>query len=257
MSDSPVARAFAAAADYDSHARVQRLAARELARRIVALPLPNRPRVLEIGCGTGFLTQALRDEGLGGDWLITDLATAMLERARARLCENQKEEPRLTFVQFDGEHDVPPEGPFDLVCASLATQWFADEPAALGRWREWLTPGGHVMVATLGPGTFTEWRDAHASQGVTSGTLAFTPLADLQALSPTDALTVDRYRERHADARAFLDALRGIGAQTSHSGHRPLSPRALRRVMRRFEANGAIASYEVVTCHVRRANPLG
>lgn len=247
MSD-PVARAFAAAADYDRHARVQRLAARELARRIAALPLPRRLRVLEIGCGTGFLTQALRDEGLSGDWLITDLAPAMLDRARARLGAD------ATYAVLDGEHDAPAGGPFDLICSNLATQWFVDEPAALARWRAWLAPGGQIMVATLGPGTFAEWREAHEAQGLTPGTPAFTPLPAFAALDLAQPVTIDRYRERHADARAFLHALRAIGAQTAAAGHRPLSAAALRHVMRRFEAGGAIASYEVVTCHLARAS---
>ncbi|MEW9856176.1 methyltransferase domain-containing protein [Novosphingobium sp. M1R2S20] len=248
MMATTVARAFAAAADYDRHARVQRLVARELAHRIATLPLGSNPRVLEVGCGTGFLTQALRAEGLAGDWLITDVAPAMIERARSRLGSG------LSYTMLDGERGTPDGGPFDLVCASLATQWFEDEPAALARWREWLAPGGHVMVATLGPGTFAEWRSAHAAEGHVPGTPAFTPLAALEALRPADPLTVDIYRERHADARAFLLALRGIGADTSASGHRPLSPGALRRVMRRFEAAGAIATYEVVTCHLSRGS---
>jgi malonyl-CoA O-methyltransferase len=244
----PVARAFAAAADYDRHARVQRLAARELARRIAALPLPRRLRVLEIGCGTGLLTQALRDEGLSGEWLITDLAAAMLDRAQTRLGD------AVTYAVLDGEHDTPAGGPFDLICSSLATQWFADEPAALARWRAWLAPGGQVMVATLGPGTFAEWREAHEAHGLSPGTLAFTPLPAFEALDLAQPLIIDRYRERHADGRAFLHALRAIGAQTAAADHRPLSPAALRGVMRRFEAGGAIASYEVVTCHLARAS---
>lgn len=254
---SQVARAFAAAADYDAHARVQRLAARELARRIVALPLSKFPRVLEVGCGTGFLTQALRDEGLLGDWLVTDIAPAMLERARARMSDDSGSDdgPRLTFAQLDGEHGTPSAGPFDLICASLASQWLAHEPAALARWRGWLAPDGHIMVATLGPGTFAEWRAAHAAEGLIPGTLAFTPLADLQALDPAHPFTIERHRDSHADARAFLQSLRAIGAQTAADGHRPLSPRSLHRVMRRFEADGATVSYEVVTCHLRGANP--
>jgi malonyl-CoA O-methyltransferase len=246
--DSAVARAFAAAADYDSHARIQRLAARELARRIAGLELPPRPRLLEIGCGTGFLGAALREHGVAGDWLVTDLAPAMVERARARLG------PSAHYAVLDGEHGTPPGGPFDLICASLATQWFADEPAALGHWREWLAPGGHVMAATLGPGTFAEWREAHAAEGLHAGTPDFTPPAAFEALALAEPLTVERYRERHDDARAFLAALRAIGAQTASPAHRPLSPGALRRVMRRFEAGGAIVSYEVVTCHLARAN---
>lgn len=248
MSGETVARAFAAAADYDRHARVQRLVARELARRIAALPLPPAPRVLEIGCGTGFLTQALREQGLAGDWLVTDVAPAMVERARARLGSG------YSYAVLDGECGEPEGGPFDLICASLATQWFRDEPAALARWREWLRPGGDVMVATLGPGTFAEWRAAHAAEGYAPGTPAFTPPSAFESLGLAQPPTLELYRERHADARAFLHALRGIGAGTAAPAHRPLSPGALRRVMRRFEAAGAITTYEVVTCHLSHAS---
>lgn len=251
-----VARAFDGAESYDVHARVQRDVAQGLARRIAALPLPVAPRVLEIGCGTGFLTQALHDSGLGGDWLVTDLAPAMLERARARLgaLPARNAAPRLTFAQLDGENDTPPGGPFDLICASLATQWFASEPVALDRWRQWLAPGGQIMVATLGPGTFAPWRAAHAAEGLEAGTLRFTPPEELAAIGPSELL-VEEHREPHPDARAFLRSVRGIGAGTAAPGHRPLSAAALRRVMQRFEAEGAIATYEVVTCQLERATP--
>lgn len=246
-STGSVSRAFGAATDYDRHARIQRLAARELARRIAALPLPRTLKVLEIGCGTGFLTQALREEGLTGDWLATDIAPAMLERARERLGG------AVDYAVLDGEHGTPPSRDYDLVCASLATQWFAQEAQALSRWREWLAPGGHVLVATLGPGTFAEWREAHAAEGLSAGTPAFTQASALTAIGLAEPLTTDIYRERHADAAAFLHALRGIGATTAAPGHRPLSAGALRRVMRRFQAAGALATYEVMTCHLTRA----
>ena len=245
---SDVVRAFESAAGYDHHARVQRIIARNLAREILALPLPPRPRVLEIGCGTGFLTEALRNGGLDGEWLITDVAPAMVARARARIGEHAR------YAVLDGEHGTPEGGPFDLVCASLATQWFTDEPAALGRWREWLSPQGHVMVATLGPGTFAEWREAHRKEGLTPGTLSFTSPAALAAITPAEPLRVQTVRERHADGAAFLRALRGIGAHTAIGQHRPLSPGALRRVLRHFEALGSVASYEVMTCHLTRAS---
>jgi malonyl-CoA O-methyltransferase len=248
-----VSRAFAGAQDYDDHARVQREVAKTLAHRIAALPLPAEPRVLEIGCGTGFLTQALREEGLAGDWLVTDLAPAMLERAQARLLSPLPySAPRVTFAQLDGEHDRPPGGSFDLICASLATQWFADEAVALDRWRQWLAPGGQIMAATLGPGTFAQWREAHAVEGLAPGTLPFTKPAALEALGPAE-LIVEQHHERHPDARAFLRAVRGIGAGTAAPGHKPLPPSALRRVMRRFEEQGAVATYEVVTCRLERA----
>lgn len=245
-----VARAFGAAQAYDSHARVQREVAQALATRIAALPLPPAPRVLEIGCGTGFLTQELRRQGLRGDWLVTDLAPAMVERCRARLGDAAG----LAYAVLDGERGPLPAGPFDLVCSSLALQWFDDAPAALARLGGLLAPGGHLVATTLLPGSFAEWRAAHLEEGLAPGTPAFAPLAAFEAL-PGAALSVAMHREDHADARAFLHALKAIGAGTAQGGRRPLTPAQLRRVMARFDQGGATVGYEVLTCHLRSAAP--
>ncbi|HUD30238.1 MAG TPA: methyltransferase [Novosphingobium sp.] len=243
--------AFAAAPDYDGNARVQREVADGLARRIAALDLPAAPRVLEIGCGTGFLTGALAASGLGGEWLVTDIAPEMVERCRARLA-GARAAPTLDFAVLDGERGSPGGGPFDLVCSSLAVQWFDDAPAALARMRDWLAPGGHLVVTTLAPGSFAEWRAAHEAEGIAPGTPAFAPVEAFAALAPA-ALDVDRHRECHVDPRAFLRAVKAIGAGTSHPGHRPLTPAQLRRVMARFAQSGCEVTYEVVTCHLHRA----
>lgn len=243
-----ITRAFAGARDYDRHARVQRGVARALAARIAALDLPESPRVLEIGCGTGFLTQALAEAGVGGEWLVTDAAPEMVERCRERVGEV----PGRRFAVLDGEHGTPEGGPFDLICSSLALQWFDDAPAALARMTGWLAPGGHCVISTLGPGSFAEWRAAHLAEGLDAGTPSFAPVAAFTALAP-DALTTDDIIERHADARAFLQAVKAIGAGTPQPGHCPLAPGALRRVMAAFDRNGCDVTYEVVTCHLRRA----
>ena len=246
--DPRIAPAFGGAHDYDAHARVQHRVAGQLADRIVALPLPAAPRVLEIGCGTGFLTAALHDRGLGGCWLVTDLAPAMVERCRARLGAR----PDTAFAVLDGEHGArPAEGPFDLICASLAFQWFADLPAAVARLRGWLAPRGHLVFTTLVAGTFAEWDAAHRTEGLAPGTLRFPGVADLAALCE-GSLAIEHHREDHADARAFLRSVKAIGAGTPHTDHRPLSPTTLRRVMARFDQAGAQATYVVATCHHRR-----
>ena len=239
-----IARAFAGARDYDRHARIQREVARDLAAQVVTLDLPARPRVLEIGCGTGFLTQALAEAGLGGDWLVTDIAPEMVGRCRERLGDS----PRRRFAVLDGEDGTPEGGPFDLIVSSLALQWFDDAPAALARMGGWLAPGGHCVVTTLGPGSFAEWRRAHEAEGLLPGTPVF---ASVEAFACD--LAVENRIERHADARSFVHALKAIGAGTSAPGHRPLGPAQLRRVMAHFDRNGCAVTYEIVTCHLHRA----
>lgn len=245
-----IGRAFARARDYDRHAAVQRKVAGRLAAQIGSLALPPAPRVWEIGCGTGFLTEALlaqRPGAPGGEWLISDLCPAMVARCRARVGARDG----LRFAALDGERDTP-AGQFDLICSSLAVQWFADLPAAIPRLVAALAPGGHLLFTTLAAGTFAEWGAAHAAEGLREGTPNFASVAALQAMHVDLQMTppvVTQHRETHASARDFLRALKAIGAGTASPGHQPLTPAQLRRVMRRFDAEFGSVTYEVVTCH--------
>lgn len=242
-----IARAFSGAHGYEAHAPVQREVARALATRIAALDLPCDFRGLEIGCGTGFLTRELQAAHVTGDWLVTDLSPAMVARCRAALGESA----RHRFAALDGETGTPEGGPFDLLCSSLALQWFADAPAALARMAGWLAPGGHLVVTTLGPETFAEWRAAHEALGLVPGTPAFLPPEAYTQIPGAD-VTVTRHVQRSADARAFLRSVKAIGAGTAHGAHTPLTPTQLREVMAQFDINGSTATYEVVTIHLTR-----
>ncbi|WBO23302.1 methyltransferase [Sphingomonas abietis] len=233
-----VAASFGRAADYDAHAAVQRLVVDRLADRIAALPLPPQPRILEIGCGTGLLGVALADRLPDARWLMTDLSPAMLDRARQRFAGRET----IDFAVMDGERpDV--SGPFDLICSSLAFQWFADLPAAIDRLRGLLAPHGVLAFTTLAEGSFREWRDAHGDRP--AGTRDY-PSAEALA-APGLTIAMETIPMAHRDARDFLRAVKGIGAGVPRPGHRPLGPRDLRAVMRRFEAMGSVASYVVAT----------
>ncbi len=239
---SAIVRAFDRAAGYDGFAAIQREVARRLAERIPALPLPPRPRVLEIGCGTGFLGRALGDRLAAADWLMTDLAPAMVERARVRFGSDGA----YRFAVLDGAAPAL-DGCFDLICSSLAAQWFDDLPQAIRRQRALLAPGGRLAFTTLAAGSFDAWREAHLACGLLAGTRDYPSIATLRALG-AETVEAAWLEERHADGAGFLRALRAIGAGTPRPGHRPLTPGELRAVLRRFEASGAVARYHVATC---------
>ncbi|AWN41081.1 methyltransferase domain-containing protein [Methylobacterium durans] len=247
-----VARAFDGAEGYDRAAGVQARVAASLVERIAGLPLGPRPRVLEIGCGTGFLTRALRERLAPRALLATDIAPGMVARAKARAPDG----PDLRYLVMDGERPCLAPGPrFDLIASSLAAQWFEDLPGAVAGLSHLLAPGGWLALATLAEGTFGEWGRAHATSGTRAATPAYPPLRTLRALAPpgcTLSVAEEPFVEAHPDGRAFLAALRAIGARTPGEGGRPLSPGALRRVLRSFEADGARVTYRVATCLVRR-----
>jgi malonyl-CoA O-methyltransferase len=233
-----VADAFGRAVQYDAHAAVQWIVAQRLAERIAALELSEAPRILEIGCGTGFLGLGLIDRWPDARWTMTDIAPAMIDRARARFAGHD-----IAFAVMDGEAPTL-AGPFDLICSSLTFQWFADLAGAVTRLRGLLAPGGRIAFTTLAAGSFLEWRRAH--KDFPAGTPDYPSRQALAALGLD--VSIETIPMVHVDAREFLRSVKGIGASIPRAGHRPLTPGQLRSVMEGFEASGCTASYAVATC---------
>ena len=239
----------AAAARYDAHSGVQQRAAAHLAGLIATAPLPPRPRVLEIGCGTGHLTQRLTWHLPGAIIFATDIAPAMLAACRERLCEDR----RVAFAAMDGTQPAV-AGSFDLICANLAIQWFENLPAVLATYTRLLAPGGMLAVSLLGTRTFREWQDAHARRGLVAGTLAMPTTQQCRAAFPADGrlqLTTEIRIDQPPTALDFLRSLRAIGADTPTPGHTPLSATRLRRVLSELGKSPTI-TYELMYARWQR-----
>jgi len=236
-----IAAAFSArAGDYDSVATIQRLVAAHLATRIAAA-LPTPPaRILEIGCGTGLLSAHLAALYPQAELVLTDISAAMLDRAQARLGA------RASYRLMDGEAPDPALGRFDLIASSLAMQWFGDLRGGIGRLAACLTPDGRLAFATLGAGSFAEWRAAHAALGLTPGQHSYPAAADFPwPEGHAGLLETETLQDHYPDGLAFLRALKLLGAGAPAPGHKPLTAGALRRVLGRF-SGGCAMSYEVL-----------
>ncbi|HEX4098009.1 MAG TPA: dethiobiotin synthase, partial [Caulobacteraceae bacterium] len=142
---------------------------------------------------------------------------------------------------------------FDLVCSSLAFQWFEDPEPALGRLKALLAPGGWLAFSTLANGTLAEWRQAHAALGLPCAAREH-PAADALAgmLGSRGQIETETVVQAHADARAFLADLKAIGASVPAPDCRPLGSAELKSVMRRFEESGAQIRYEVAYGFLRQ-----
>lgn len=244
-----IARSFdSAARSYDAHAPVQRRVARELARRISSAPLPEAPRILEIGCGTGFLSAALVARHRDARFLFTDLSPAMVVRCRTKL---GRRAATAQFAVMDGEEPALSRE-FDLIASSLAFQWFLDLPRAAARLASCLRPGGQLAFATLGAESLGEWRALHEAGGVAYSGLDL-PSADglLRTVQGADrrlrgSVAEARIQRRYPDALAFLRELKSLGAGTPGPGAAAPSAAVLRRVLRQAEEGRGFA----VTYHV-------
>ena len=244
MTKSAIIKAFGtAAARYDGAAGLQRQVAQDLASRIAALPLGSNPKILEIGCGTGFLGQALAPLLGEAQWVCTDIAAAMLAQARTTL-------PAGTgFAVMDGE--VPsfsPDAKFDLICGNLAMQWFRHPTTSLPGLAALLRSGGHLVFSTLGEQSFSEWRQAMQEHDLSPGTTAYPSAKAWRDLLPSDgsaSVAETLIPVPHETALTFLRELKHIGAGTPGLGYEQLGAGRLRRVLRGI-AEPFTATYHVV-----------
>src|SRR3546814_13046234 len=94
----------------------------------------------------------------------------MAARCREGLGEGRG---RFRYVAMDGERPCfAPDVRFDLVCSSLAFQWFHDLEGAVASLCALLAPGGHLAFTTLAEGSFDEWRAAHRICGLKAAVTA-------------------------------------------------------------------------------------
>ena len=100
-------------------------------------------RVLDIGCGTGFLLERLAERGFSG--VGVDLSPESVEHARRRLAEIGAGD-RLTAVV--GSAYEPPEGPFDLITLTDVLEHLEDPRACLAALRAQLAPNGLLVIST-------------------------------------------------------------------------------------------------------------
>ncbi len=97
-------------------------------------------RVLDLGCGTGFLSLELAARG--HEVTGMDAAAGMVERARTKASE------RGFVATFEvGDAESPHvDGLFDLVVSRHLFWALDDRPAVLERWLQLVRPGGRLAI---------------------------------------------------------------------------------------------------------------
>jgi malonyl-CoA O-methyltransferase len=227
-----IADSFGARAQsYEQHAGLQRAVADRLAK---LLPQLERPRVLELGCGTGLLSRHLARRYPDGIFVLTDVAPAMIAECRRNIAPT-----RAAHVSFEvvDAGEAAGHAHLDLIVSSMTLHWLADPAASLEKWRRRLAPGGVILYATLGPDSFAEWRSALAAEGLPSG---LGPIPTLPGVVEQERLTPD------IDSLSFLRRMKAVGGFTPREGYTPLPSGALRRAIRAADASGGRITWHIV-----------
>jgi ubiquinone/menaquinone biosynthesis C-methylase UbiE len=117
----------------------------DIADRAADLALASSPRpsrVLDVGCGTGYLLRRLAGRVPQALELCgIDAAPAMIETARAMAADR-----RMNFATGTAEELPYPEHTFDLVVSTTSFDHWADQRAGLAECARVLVPGGHLVL---------------------------------------------------------------------------------------------------------------
>lgn len=248
-----VARAFdRAGPGYDRAAKLQSQVREELLARLDFFKVQPE-LIIDLGCGTGVASAALRRRYPRAQLLALDLAAGMLRTARAQSGWRR----RFARVQADARALPLRSQSVDLLFSNLMLQW-CDEPGGVfAEWRRVLKPGGMVLFSTFGPETLTELRGAWSAVDGATHVSLFPDAPALgsglmQAGLAEPVMDVEQYRLHYADPWLLMRELRDLGASNAarERARGLTTPRRMARMVEAYEilrtAEGVPASYEVL-----------
>ena len=146
-----------AARVYHARADLHREIAARLLERLAAAPAQpqangrEQMRILELGCGTGFLTAGLRRLFPAAQIDAVDISPAMIDEAR----RHGDDGGRTTWHVCDAWHYRAARA-YDLIASSSAMQWMQPLDALAARLAAMLEPGGQLLCALMLDGTLRE-----------------------------------------------------------------------------------------------------
>jgi malonyl-CoA O-methyltransferase len=236
-----VGRAFSrAATHYDEAAALQREVADRLAESLPyyedkALGARTPGVVLDVGCGTGYLTAQLQRRWPKAQVLGLDLAPGMLAAAAQRLATKRglfDFARRPNLLRADALALPLAAGSVDVITSSLCLQWVEDLPGVFAEFRRVLRPDGLLLVSTFGLQTLMELREAFAQADEAPHVSAFVDIARfgdalIAAGFRDPVLDRDVFRLAQPDLPSIMRELRTLGATNAmHDRRRALTGRA-------------------------------
>lgn len=234
---------------YDEYAHVQKTMAKQLITSLPQHLVEQQIHILEIGCGSGYLTQLLCKAFPEARILAIDLAPGMIDVARERI-----QEERVTFLCGDIEEIVLHES-YDLIVSNATFQWLNHPQRVIQQLFTLLKPGGRLVFSTFGTKTFQELHAAykHAKEKLelqlsSSPGQSFYSLEELytlckQVLNSSKSCSFEIFGieqlelEYFPTTRAFFNSIQKIGASNSNQEHYCQRPSFLREWMSLYETH--------------------
>lgn len=237
---------------YDNVAELQRNVGRDLLHTF--LPEKLTGNVVDLGCGTGFLTSLLLPhcENL----IALDLAFSMLQTTR------QKLENSVNYICADAEQLPFSTESVDTIFSNLALQWCQPIDDALNELHRVLVKDGELIFSTFGSETLWELKTAWASVDDFAHVNEFYTAPQLQSALEKAGFThieinSQPYISRYDSVLTLMRELKHIGAHNVNSQRRKnlTSKKSLKTMLANYphdESGDCVATFEVICIVARR-----
>lgn len=133
--------------NYNENAKIQK----RMAERLISFIKISHPKkVLEIGCGTGFLTKHI-SESINYE---TFIAIDIVEECKQHIHDIN---PNIKFITADIEDFLKENNEtYDLIISNASLQWIDDFEGAIKALKDKLNPNGELIFSTFGNENFRE-----------------------------------------------------------------------------------------------------
>lgn len=143
-----------ASTQYDDFALLQRMIGDTLMQRY-ATDISQHVRVLDIGSGTGYLTNKLASTYRSNELIALDIAPNMLKTAIKATAQYP-----LSFICADAEALPLADNTINAIFSNLAFQWSTDLTTLFSECYRALDAGGVMAFSSFGPKTLLELNQA-------------------------------------------------------------------------------------------------
>ena len=168
MTKDSITKGFAKSINsYSNNASIQKEVSLKLAHLIAENIIIPPSQILEIGCGTGFLTSELLADFPFASFTINDINSTAEVTIRTLFNRSQSANPKFVFQ--DAELFDFPES-YNLIASSSCFQWFDDQADFFKRISSKLKPQGLFAFSSFGPQNMEEIK-ASTNQGLSYYTL--------------------------------------------------------------------------------------
>lgn len=140
---------------YSTEAVVQQHIAQTLASMVEPFMEVKPKLAVEVGCGSGFLSELLISKYPQAEWLHNDITPSSREYVEQIVKKYNALNTR--FIVGDAERMMFPSG-LDLMASSSAVQWFSDLDGFLSRTAQSMSSGGLMAISTFGIENLVEVR---------------------------------------------------------------------------------------------------